>query len=360
MPRRLQKKFERAKARGQGDQFLANHPKFATRRSVAEGQYSEDTIERPTRIRGAGRQANKLLRADQQAQDLMMGKQIQASNPNINTALGGQTVTRDEEGNVTLNQNLSDNQQQILNQGEALTQLGQQLAQQQLGGFTPFGGGGGQQPGGQIQVGGTRTNPEYSIQGGPAGGGSPQTYNPSSLAQGLMGDRQRIENSVFQGLTRDLERNRGRDMEAAQQSLYNRGITYSNDPNSRYQQELGDLNRRYDDMNQNARLQATQFGGQELANQFGMGLQSHQQQLSDIANLQNMGSGLMMPNLPGYAAPTPYNITNPAELNLALEKLKQSGQLTSAQANLYNSQSNKLNTPEPAPAAPQTSAFNTG
>lgn len=202
------------------------------------------------------------------------------NNPNQYNPFGSQTVTIDPvTGQPTVTQNLSPEQQQILAQQQGLSTRGGAKAGEQLDQF--------------------------------------QRFNPEDFGA----DRARIEDEVFGRLTRGLDDQQKRDTEAAAQSLADRGIPYSNDPNSRYQQEMHDLNQRYDDARTNARRTATEMGGGELSRQFGIGQSTHQQQLSDIGALSGLGTGLIMPNFQPFQG-TDYNPAGGFDIYTTTEQLE--------------------------------------
>ena len=123
----------------------------------------------------------------------------------------------------------------------------------------------------------------------------------------LEADRSRIEDAVFGTLTRDLDQNYENRRQQVEQTLRNKGIPFSADPKSRYQQELGALNRQYDDARLTARQTATEMGGQEYQRNFDIGetLRSNQfaeqagtrnQQLGEVNSLSGMG----LPGVVGF------------------------------------------------------------
>lgn len=114
-------------------------------------------------------------------------------------------------------------------------------------------------------------------------GGMPQQpYNPNSLKNGIptanSADRQKVEDSVYANLTRDLDQNFSRAMEDKKQELADRGIPVGS---AAYSTEMDRLQKGYDRQKLEARNQAIQSGGQEMLNQFGMGLQAHNTEMGD-------------------------------------------------------------------------------
>lgn len=221
-----------------------------------------------------------VYKADVAAEQDESQKQINYQNPDYDTALGSSRTTINPDGTVNVKHELSQNQADILAGGEGLTKTGQAKAAEALGGFQTFQGG----------------------------------YSPE--------DRQRIEGDVYNRLMTGAEDDYKQVRGAKEQELYNKGIPYSEDPNSRYQRELGDIDRRFDEQKLAARGQATMMGGDEMQRGFGMSLQGHQQGLSDIGALQGMGSGLLLPNLPGYSGPQ-YDVADPSSYIYKGEEIKQ-------------------------------------
>lgn len=151
-------------------------------------------------------------------------------------------------------------------------------------------------------------------------------FNPNLAEREFQGgfseDRRRVEDAVYQNLTRRFDRDEGRLVEAKEQELHNKGIPYSDDPESRYQKEMRSIQERFDDQRDQAALQATQFGGSEMAQQFGMQEQLRANQYSeqagtrnqgwqDVFNAQGVGIGYQNPNLPGYQG-TQIDVTSPS------------------------------------------------
>ena len=237
----------------------------------------------------------KELRGEAAVQDLQAGKQIQYANADQYNPFGSQTVRFNPvTGAYETRSALSEGQEQIKSQGESLTQQGQQLAGQNLAGYNPF----------QFQSG---------------------------------AERDRIENEVFGRLNRDTEMMRQRERQSKEQELYNKGIPYSDDPNSRYQKELGDINRRFDDVTAQNRQSATMFGGQELQRSYGMDLGVHQQGMQDTTALQGMGTGLMLPQFQGFQGAN-YNLSNPTDIKMGFDQLALQRELGQGQLGLGHSQ----------------------
>lgn len=239
------------------------------------------------------------IEASEDVADVEAGKGLQYGNVTKQTgALGdSREIIYDDQGRpIEMIDSLS-GQQKAINQGdEALSIVGRNAALNQLG------------PG-QFQD-------MYK----------PQTFD-RKVGQDLFGaDRQRIEDAVFGNLTRNLQRDKSRDWQAQEQALADRGIAI--DPRDEsYRRAMEQHNERYDAIEANARDRATQIGGQELTNAFGMqeqgianqyaqGWGTRQNQLGEIQALSNMGPGLRTGNFQGFQG-VGYQLPDPTEVALA-------------------------------------------
>jgi hypothetical protein len=232
-------------------------------------------------------------------------------NANVTTDFGQSTTTIDPRtGQATVNQGATGLNAQLLGQGQRLGSFGQNLAMNQLSGFQ------GMQPYNTANIGS-----QYAI----------PTANEA--------DRQRNEDAVYSNLTRDLSTNYNQDVAAKKQELADRGVPMGS---QLYTQEMDRLDKGYQRQQQDARSQAIQQSGQEMSNQFQMGLQAHQQALGDYTqnynmplslaqSLQGMGYGYQNPNLPQYqgAAQTAVNYGDLG--NLAIGAQQKGLDRTSAQ-----------------------------
>jgi hypothetical protein len=109
-------------------------------------------------------------------------------------------------------------------------------------------------------------------------------------APDLEGERSRIEDQVYGRLTKNFDRDYTNEKNQLEQTLYNRGIPLDpKDP--QYQRFMQDHNERYDTARENARARATEMGGTELSRSTGIGLDSRQQQMSEIDQLSQTGYG---------------------------------------------------------------------
>lgn len=124
--------------------------------------------------------------------------------------------------------------------------------------------------------------------------------------------RQRIEDSTYGRLTRGLDDQEGRATNQREQTLANRGIPYSSDPNSQYQMQLRDQNNRFDTARGNAHQDAVAAGGQELQRQYDIQSGTYNTKLGGVDTLSKIGLG-------GSVA---YEQLNDADLNRVLEKAK--------------------------------------
>lgn len=252
--------------------FLARHPKFAASLGLAPA----GGVKTNTNTKIKNETLRKRVKQNEAVANRQANRQIQLLNPNYNTTTGSSTTTINADGSVSVNNQLSPEQQAIYDRGVAMTQAGQGVAADMLKGYQPF-----------------------SMTGGAE-------------------DRARIEDEMYRRLTKNFEQDMAKERRDLEQTLYNRGIPL--DPtNPQYQQHMKAFDDKWSAAKESARGQAVQMAGQEMTNSFNMGLQSHQQYLGDMQSLQGMGTGLMMPNLPGYQAPS-YNIPGASETDLAYKQ----------------------------------------
>lgn len=101
--------------------------------------------------------------------------------------------------------------------------------------------------------------------------------------------RQRIEDAAYARLTRRVGDKETVDNEMLKQNLADRGIPYSNDPNSRYQQEFKDLNDRYDTIRENAAQDAVNMGGQEMQRNYDISSGAYNTGLAGLSSLSQLG-----------------------------------------------------------------------
>jgi hypothetical protein len=207
------------------------------------------------------------------------GRNVTLQNPNVTTPFGSSTTTQNPDGTVSVDQTLSPEQQDIYSRGNTVTASGLGKANEFLGGIQ-----------------------------------SPFSFDASSAG------RERIEDEVFKRLTRDTDQQFGRDKGELEQSLHDRGIAYSNDPNSQYQQQMGDLNKRYDTIRENARSNSVLLGGDELSRAFNISRGTRESQLGEVGALSNLGPGLMVPNFQPYQGPN-YDLPSPTAVSQGNQEL---------------------------------------
>lgn len=202
-----------------------------------QGQASSPLIPRNQRINGfqGAMNLNQNVQ-NQQAQD-----NLRYNNPVFNGIGGGQSTSIDPNtGQPVVNQWLSPDQQNLYNTENQFSQEGLKAALGMLG--------------------------------------NPQDFN-----------RQQIEDSVFNNLTRSINQDKTRDQKALEESLVARGIPVGSEA---YNSATAQFNQRYDDLTTAARDRATQFGGEEMSRR------------ADIINkLGQVGPGLRTPNMPAFQGP---------------------------------------------------------
>lgn len=275
-----------------------------------------------------------LVRRDNSAEEQENLRDIQLNNPNTVNPFGGVTTEVDEHGNVIRTESLSQDQQKILDQDEALSQTGRDLALQQLG-SSGFG----------------------------------QAFNPQTAQRtstgDLLADRQRMEEEAYNRATRTFGRDKAREMEDYERTMFNRGISL--DPrNDQYAKGMQDLNERWDARYDDARGRAIEMGGNEMtrsfqqneqliANQMSQQQGIRNQQLGEVGALQGMGTGLQVPNFQPYQG-TNVNFTDPSAAYFQWQQMQQNqqslDQAAHAQGQAYDlavRNSAKANQPPPAP-----------
>jgi len=186
-------------------------------------------------------QTGRTFRAATQAEaDKQLGGRKASASRTARNGLGG-TINREAPGGT----------RKILQAGNELTSIGQDLARGNLENYTPF-----------------------------------------SMGQDVLADRDRMENEAYARLTRGLDDQYARDREQTQQELANRGFNVSNMEDAQVKSNMAALNKRYDDIRSNAKADAIVEGGQEYQRAYDIGIGSHNSQLTDAATLQGMGTGL--------------------------------------------------------------------
>lgn len=232
---------------------------------------------------------NEGFQADVAAANYGAGQDIKFGNANVNGVFGGQNIVQNPDGTYQVNQYLDPAQQETVNQDTALSQMGRRFATERLGGFN-------------------------------------SEFNPNLTARvttgSLEGDRARIEEAVYGRLTRNTDRDFGREKEGLKQELFNRGIPLE-EIESR--PEMQALNERYDTIKADATDRAVETGGNEYSRNFGINEQmrandysqqagSRSQNFGEISQLSQYGTGAQLPNLPQFQG-ADYQGTQPTAIN---------------------------------------------
>ena len=150
-------------------------------------------------------------------------------------------------------------------------------------------------------------------------------------ADSLEANRAKVEDAVYKRLTKNVDYRQGLERQDVEQQLANRGIPYSNDPNSQYQQQMKDFNDRYDNIRADAMNSAVVSGGDEYSRNVGINetqrandftLQSGQrnQQLNESGQLANFGAGLQNPNYTQFQG-AQLNYGSPTAADAAFKQL---------------------------------------
>jgi len=244
--------------------------------------------------------ASQATEAEKKVQDAQAQENLKLGNANQINPFGSQTTTIGPDGRPIVTTSLSQSQQSIANADDAISQMGREAAQSNFKGS---------------QLG--------------------QAFNPTLTARtstgNLEADRARIEDAVYKKLTKNVDYNEARDKQNLEQDLANRGIPYSNDPNSQYQQQMKDFNDKYAGIRESAAAQSVAQGGEEYSRNVGIGetmrandymLQSGQrgQQLSEAQQLGQMGPGLRNPTYTGFQG-TQVNYGSPTAADAAFKQL---------------------------------------
>ncbi len=216
--------------------------------------------------------ANKII-ADQTAADA----QRLANAGTQKNPYGNQTISTDANGQIVVDQQLNAAQQKLMEQDTGISQSGRQTAQ-------------------DLQN-------KYNFS---------QGFNPELAARTTTADlganRQRIEDAVYGKLTKDVATEQAQETEQASQTLRNRGIPLGS---PLYDREMKKLTDRYQGVKDSARQQAIAMGGEEYSRDFGINEQTRANQLSEqqgirnqqigeVSQFANTGTGLQTPQFQGY------------------------------------------------------------
>lgn len=216
-------------------------------------------------------------------QDYQAGRQASLANPNTSTPFGSSSY--DPAANA-YSQRLDPAQQLIADQDAALSASARAIAQGMFGNIM---------------------------------GGGKDVLSPRMSQGDLNADRSRIEDELYGRYTKPIEQEYQRDKAAFEQRLASSG----NPPGSpRYTQQMAEFEKRYDDRRSSARGQAVEAGGGELSRSFGMGETLRADQLGELGTFAGFGAGLRAPNLPGFQAPSPYQLNNPTDISLKMKELE--------------------------------------
>lgn len=327
--------YKAAKAAGTGDQFIQTHPKFAAQLSatspkaaaaVAVAQGKAKAANPLAAVKKLGKKEKKQVAADIAVEDIQTQKNISNQNPTTQNDFVSSTVTYDEDGNPVYTEEIAEDQKDMLDASQNLNKVGTAKATDIAEGYDGF------TPSDKTDLG---------------------SFDYGSSEE----ERARIEEAVFGRLTKNLDRDMGRELQTKEQELYNKGIPYSDDPESRYQKEIRGIQDRYDSAKADAMGQAVEMGGGELsrnyniesgtfginqntaAQNYAQELTTSNKALSDVGTLSGFGQGAILQSGPGYNAPNQVDLNAPSELDIA-NKQAQSGRI-SANAAKTNAQTSK-------------------
>ena len=264
--------YQRAVAEGRERQFLKQHPTFKKRSGASMPAASgvnklNDDSSVGQVLNAAEGYAQDTAQAATQAQN------VQQVTTDTGTAGG---YIDPATGRYVMTSEGTQNQKDILAGGEQLSIGGQKAAQENLNNYKQF----------------QSDAPEI----GQFGGGQGAADKSNELIggykkfdwQGSPEERQRIEESVYNRLTANVDRDFKQEKADMEQEMYNRGIPLDpTDPN--YKKRMDSLNEKYQNIKSDARGQAVEMGGSELQRSYSQGLGAHQQGVSDIGSLYGVG-----------------------------------------------------------------------
>lgn len=229
--------------------------------------------------------------------DKELGIETKVNRPNQETIGGSRQYVTNPDGSVTVKDSLDQGQQELYNQDIANKSAANKAFMQGLQG---------RQWGQGVDM-----------------GALPAAPNSTDL----LGNRQRIEDSVYKSATRYVDEDMAKEKAAIEQQMFETG----NAPGSpQYEQAMRRFDRKYEDIKGGARNQAIAQGGQEWQRDFDIGMtgrqnafaeqfQNNNQAFGQVQGLGAMGGGITtMPNFFGFQ-PIDYNAPNIGEfLNLTL------------------------------------------
>lgn len=264
------------------------------------------------------------IAADKQVADARVKGQIAYGNPATESnPFGLRTVGSDENGRPVVTETLTPVQQGILEGQQGLSNTGTAAA------------------GNIIEQAGLNT-----------------AFNPQldpRIAQGdLLGFREKKQQELEKYLTRNFERDKARDLNSLETSLYNRGIPLDRQAEA-YDRAIQGLNSDYDARYADASAQALDFGAAEAKTAYDMSEGTRtaqldeqgkirQQGISDVQSLSTVGSGLIVPEFTPFQGGT-YDLPSPTEVQLGLTTAKQNADKLKLDKKVANAQIAAANRP---------------
>lgn len=221
---------------------------------------------------------NSVLSGQQKYSDITQAKNSVVNNPNQQGPLGSRQYGTDQNGRTIINDTMDPNQQNIYQNETGTDAFAAGLAGSYLQGA-----------------------PKSPYNANDVNGSNPVPTANSA-------DRTKVEGAVYSNLTQDLDKNFDKSVEAKKQELANRGVPFNS---VQYNDQMDQLAAQHQRAQTEAHSQAIAQGGQEMATQFGLGLQGHQQALSDYTSnyttpaslagsLEGIGQGYQLPQFQQY------------------------------------------------------------
>jgi len=190
---------------------------------------------------------------------------------------------------------------------------------------------------------------QMELETGAAGAGTRQlTTAGLDTAFGAGSDyntsRQKAEDASYGRLTKGFDDTYSKEKQQFEQDLYNRGYRPDQTGEGQYTDMMKDFEGGWADRRDSARLQSVQEGGAEFDRMFEADRSTRQQRVSDLQNLNRVGTGLRDP---GYFGLSPVQVGNPDLVGAATQsegaslgrkKLKQDAKFQKQQLKLQRQQ----------------------
>jgi hypothetical protein len=235
------------------------------------------------------------------------------------TPFGEKTVEFDENGRPVIKETLTPQQQEILDQQQELSKTGGDAAKQII-----------------------------------EQGGLNKAFDPTlddRVAQGdLMDWRRKQQEELEQYLTRNIDRDKARDLNELETRLYNRGIPLDRQAEA-YDRAMEGLARDYDSRRADAAAQALKYGGEEAQRTFNMNEETRRNQMNeqvttrgqnvnDVQTMSTLGTGVIVPQFNPFTGGT-YDVNSPTEIELELRRAQEEAKRRKLEEQILKQQQNR-------------------